>query len=258
LIATNDIAGSFAVGEGWRAMTLDARLENATRCLLALEIAGRVKVVPLPCWSDGDSLWTALRGAGPVVGALRAAQSFAVSAADVLARGSVRIFSPEDPVGLLLHGPVVSMAMSALALRHPGELRHAFALLPVRIALDDPWIPGPLPVGPGIAPALPAVVPADIRRRLSGQRQVLVVTRDAGGVEFFPAAWGAGFALDGAAAPGTELTAVVTDDDAGVALSGELTAAGALHPVHAIWWSGGRSGEAPLPAAPRGAVVLPD
>lgn len=241
-------------------MTLVARLESATRALIAIEISDQVQVLPVPCWSDGEAVWTALPGAGPLVGALRAAPGFAVRAGEVVGRGSARVFGPHDPIGLLVHGPIVSTAMGALVLRHPGELRHALELLPVRIALDEPWILEPPPVTPGIAPALPAQVPAEVRRRLSGLSGVLVALPGVGGVELVPAVWGAGFALGEAfrASAGVEVAAVVTDGEAGVALTGELDRSGSLLPVHASWWSGGRAGAAALPPASRGAVILPD
>jgi hypothetical protein len=240
-------------------MTLDAQLDRATRCLLAIATDEQVQVVPVPCWSDGEALWTALPGSDPILGPLRAG-GFAVSAGRLIARGTVRVFGPHDPLGLLVHGPVISMAMAALVLRHPAELRRAVQLQPVRITLDGTWAPLPPPVPPGIAPALPALVPAEIRRRLSGTREVLVAAPVEEGVELVPAVVGAGFALDGLhpLPPGTPAALVVADHAVGVALAGELDGGGALHADHATWWSGDRTDAAPLPAAPRGGVELPD
>ena len=237
-------------------------LENATRCVLAIAAEGAPKLVPAPCWSDGDGLWTVLPA--PVAGALREAPACAMGVDGHVVRGTARVFTPDDPVGLLVHGPLVSAAMTALALRHPRELIRAPWLRPVRVVIGEAAATGAggesPTVPPGIAPALPSLIPADIRRRLSGRRHVLVATAPPGEVRLDPAVWGAGFTLHGDLPrdPDTPAAVAVIADDTGVTLTGEFDANGSLRPLEASWWDGLRAGSASLPAPPRGAVQLPD
>lgn len=251
--------------------TLDPQLAEVTRCLIALSSAqGTPQFVSLPCWSDGEALWLARTGADPVAQALTSTPDCAVwmggagQAAGLEATGLARVFGVGDPLGLLIHGPVVAVAMAALAAHHPREVTSAWLPLrpPVamRLALSELRTAEPPPAGLGIAPALPEVVPADIRRHLSGRRDVIVAAERASGLRVERAIWSAGFALDGdlPVAPGASIVVAVEDGAVGAALSGELDARGALRPAQASWWSGPRSGSAPLPPPPRGAVTLPD
>ncbi|MGH8901747.1 MAG: hypothetical protein ACRDYA_08690 [Egibacteraceae bacterium] len=231
----------------------------------------------LPCWSDGEALWLAPPGSHPVVDALRRAPDCAVwiggSGGGVAATGLARVFGAGDPIGLFAHGPVIVLALAALAVHHPREAIRAWLpphlSIAVRLALRElrTVAPSSSP-GPGIAPALPAVVPADVRRRLSGLRDVVVAGEGAAGLHIGHATWSAGFVLDGSlpAAPGASVAVAVEagahqgvhQGAVGVALSGELDARGALRPVQASWWSGPHSGTAPLSRPSRGAVTLPD
>lgn len=257
-------------------MTVDPKLAEATRCLVALRTAqDGPRLVSLPCWSDGEALWLTLAGSDPVVEALRDAPTCAVLIGDLgaglAAAGLARIFGADDPLGLLVHGPVITLAMAAIAIRHPREVARAWLSLreirppvAVRLALSEFRTVEAAPPRPGIAPALPAVVPADVRRRLSGLRDVVVVGEGAAGLRVGRATWSAGLVLAGdlPVSPGAAIAVAVEAGSRqgaiGVALSGELDVRGALQPTRASWWNGSRSGTAPLSTPPRGAVTLPD
>jgi hypothetical protein len=258
-------------------MTLDPKLAEATRCLVAFRaVVGAPRFVSLPCWSDGEALWLALAGSDPVVGALRRAPTCEVwigdPSAGLAATGLARIFDAADPLGLLTHGPVIVLAMAAVAVRHPRAVARAWLPLrqlalpvAVRLALSElRAVEDVAPPHPGIAPALPDVIPADVRRRLSGLRDVVVAGEGVSGLRIEHATWSAGFVLAGdlPASRGASIAVAVQADSRqgaiGVALSGELDARGALRPARASWWHGLRSGTAPLSTPPPGAVILPD
>ncbi|MGH8932422.1 MAG: hypothetical protein ACRDZO_17810 [Egibacteraceae bacterium] len=247
-------------------MTLELELQNTTRCLVGFRARDAPQLGSVACWSDGEALWIAVPARSSLAAGLRAAPSCAIgigagTGLKILASGAARVFTPDDLVGLLFHGPIVTAAMAALALRHPREVTRGWPLVPARIAVDEATaVEAPLPP-PGIAPALPEIIPADIRRDLSGIRQILMATEGHDGVQLAPATWGAGFTIDPQAQsrPGASVAvAAGSPGGTGVVLTGELDTRGALLPAHASWWGGGRSGAAPLPPAPRGAVRLPD
>lgn len=241
-------------------MTAELELQDATRCLVAFRAGDVPQLGSVACWSDGGALWIAAPARGPLVAGLRAASRCAIGiGAGVTGRGIARVFTPDDLVGWMFHGPAVTAAMAAFAVRHPREVTRGWPLVPVRIGIEEATATEELIPGPGIAPGLPEAVPAGIRRDLSGLRQVLVATEGPDGIRLARATWGAGFVLDVEAGPG-EPVAVVAGwpGDRGVALTGKLDGRGALCPTHASWWDGSRSGSAPLPPAPRGAVLLPD
>src|SRR3712207_6723150 len=183
-------------------MTLELELQNATRCLLGFRALDIPRVDPVACWSDGDALWFAAPVRGALLAGLRAAPRCAIAiGTGVVASGTARVFMPDDVVGLLFHGPVVMAAMAAFALRHPRAVTRDWPLIPVRLGIDEvSATEEPIPT-PGIAPGLPEAVPADIRRELSGLRQVLVATDGPDGICLAPATWGAGFVLDAKAGP---------------------------------------------------------
>lgn len=218
----------------------------------------RLVVLVSPAWSDGVHLWLVAASveqafAGGDVSALLAGPS----GTRAVARGSVRAYGLHDPVGLALHGAAVATALGALALRSAGAVRRALPA-PFALRLDVEALTV-LAEGTseGIAPALPAVVPSEIRRALAGVRDI-VVTRPGGGVE--AARWGGGFVLEGSwdrswsdgpaaavlAAPGGGI---------GLALEGEL-ADGILRPARALWWHDGAVAEAAVSAAVT--FVLPE
>lgn len=252
-------------------MTLESQLENATRCLLAYHGTEGPQLVSTPCWSDGDALWIAAQASGGMIAGLRQAPTCGIGIGlALLASGTARVFGPHDLFGLIAHGLTVCAAMAALSVRHPREVARGWLLggssrlAAVRVGIDRAWAVEPPAPPPGIAPGLPEVVPADIRRRLSGLRHVLVAAGSTDGIRVTPAVWGAGFVLDAGAGyplpadPGAPLAVAVTADGVGVTLTGDLDGRRALRPCHAAWWGDGRTGSAALPTLPRGAVQLPD
>lgn len=196
--------------------------------------------------------------------------------------GRARVFTADDPVGLALHWPFVSAAMGALAVKNAASLAGYARDLP-RTPLR--WLPGnrvairvrierlrpvgvPVP-GPGIAPALPGIVPPDIRRALAGRRDVVVATDGEHGIAAQPAAMGAGFRLDvGDGPPLVPGAAAVVALDAepsarpsqvvGLALHGTVGPDGALDARRAVWWEGFDTSGAEIPRRPAGGIVLPD
>lgn len=252
-------------------MTLDLVLAEATRCLIACRPAqGGLWLVALPCWSDGEALWLVGAGSDPVIDALASAPNCAAwigpigQEAGLAATGLARVFDAQDPIGLLVHGPVIALAVAALAAHHPREVARSWlpSSLPaaVRVALSELRAVEHSPAGPGMAPVLPEAVPADIRRRLSGRRDVVVAGASTAGVRVERATWSAGYVLNGElpASPGAPIAVAVGAGAVGVSLSGELGARGALQPAQVSWWSGPRSGTAALSTPPRGALELPD
>jgi hypothetical protein len=200
-----------------------------------------------------------------------------------VAAGRARVYSPGDPLGLVLHAPTILAATAALAAHHTGELsgwvgravRSPARLLPrdrvvVRVTLRDVRVvelPAP---PPGIGPALPTAIPAEVRRGLAGTREVVLATPDGADLVVIPAVWSAGFRLTlpprvdlAAGTPVTAVCEVPTPDGpgpvAGLALTGTAGPGPVLIPRRARWWSDGTRDEAEVPAArPLGAVTLPD
>lgn len=235
-------------------------LPPAGRCLLA---ASGQQVAPIAYWYDGTSAWMSASASSALVAALQRDADCALWVGDVLARGVARVFSLRDPVGLAFHGATIAAAMTALAATNVRRILDARRLLPTnRVALrvtvaqteQVSWSAPP----PGIAPALPTVVPPDVRRALAGQRQVVLAAQH-DRLQVSPAVWGAGFALTGVR-PGTEAVAVLDDGHLGVAVAGTV-GQGALRPERVTWWHGVQVESAdvpPLAAAAPGGITLPD
>src|SRR5688572_24504340 len=95
-------------------------LDTAGHCVLACVERGEPVLVPLAFWSDGAALWLTLQSDSREVAALRRKAISAIYVAEeddavaTVVRGGPRVFGLHDPVGLALHGPVVSTAMAAL------------------------------------------------------------------------------------------------------------------------------------------------
>lgn len=262
-------------------------LDRSRRCLLALPAPDGPFVAPMAHWSDGAHLWMASAASPLRSGSLHDAPCAAMVAAEggsptVTVRGTARTFRAADPVGALLHGPAIAGAMAALAASQApalGSYLQDAARAPsrwapqnrvaVRLRLDAVALVEPPVPPPGVAPALPTVVPSDVRRVLGGRRQVAVVV-EAERLEVLPAAWGAGFSLllpsGRHLRPGARVTVVVDDaptpppDAVGLALRGRVTPTGALAPERATWWEGFdvRSAEVPRSPAAASGIVLPD
>jgi hypothetical protein len=200
----------------------------------------------------------------------------------VAVRGTVRVFRPGDPLGLLLHGAAISAAMAALAVSNAssmfGYVQDVTSLparwaphnrVVLRLSVDEATVVAPPVVGPGVAPALPTVVPAAARRVLSGQRRVALAALTPQ-LRIMPAVWGAGYSLalpDGERIPiGSPVAAVVDSDPEGrptgvlgMSVRGEMDERGGLRPQRVTWWEGFRlqTADVPPPAATFG-IVLPD
>ena len=269
----------------------DAVLTDAPRLVLATRGAtpdGPPLLTPMAHWWDGANLW--MTTSGSTAKAERIAADDGVTALAtapdgegpaVVVRGRARVYSLRDPVGAVVHGPVVSAAMAALAVKNSTSLvgyAQDLARLPLRwwpqqrvavrvavTAVDEVPLPAE---GPGIAPALPADVPAGIRRAVAGVRRVVVGFQDADAVRLVPALWSAGWHLDlgGAEVPVGRPLAVVADADprrrpsdvAGVCVTGRLVAGAVLRPARVRWWEGFAGGAADVPEQRRSAFVLPD
>lgn len=292
-------------------------LRSGRRCMLAFAGSGGPHVTPMAFWSDGTSLWmttsasslkakrlgapgvTAADGAPPeqtpcavyippTTSDGQAEAEPAQAAADgrpargLVIEGGARVFTVDDPVGLALHWPFVSAAMTALAVKNAPSLAGYARDLP-RTPLR--WLPNnrvairvrierlrpvevPLP-GRGIAPALPGVVPPDIRRTLAGRRDVVLASGTGAKVTAQPAAVGAGFALDVGTGPPLVIGApavIALDAEpsgrpsevVGLALHGTIGADGRLDAERAVWWEGFDLSGARIPRRPAGGIVLPD
>ena len=264
-------------------------LERASRCVLGFAGRRGPLIAPMAYWFDGSSLWLSTPAASVKAKALRTRPQCAVYVPDpdegddgagAVAAGRARVFGLHDPLGIAVHGPIVSTAMAALAARNTGTIlgyvqdarsvparfrpRNRVA---VRIQLDDVRpVTAPVHV-PGVAPALPLGVAPAVRRALAGRRTVVLATSHPGGdVRIGPASWGPGFAMTlpageatihGRAAvhlgadPGSRPTAVI-----GLSLTGELSD-GRLQPHRATWWEGFSLTTVDLPpTAPT--LTLPD
>jgi hypothetical protein len=118
-----------------------------------------------------------------------------------------------------------------------------------------------------VAPALPAVVPGDVRRAVTGERHVVLATGvPSGTVTITPAVWGAGLSLQvpaGDSLPaGVPATVYVGTDPrrrptqvVGLSLAGEVDGQ-RLRPSRATWWEGFDLTTVDLPQT--SSVVLPD
>ena len=265
-------------------------LDRAARCVLAFGGRRGPVLSPMAFWADGASLWMATPAQSVKAVALRDRPECAIHVPapgglgdDAVLSGHARVFGVHDPVGLALHGPMISAAMTGLASRNAGtilgyvqDVRHVpqrfrpHNRVVVRIRIQTSrMVPSAQP-GPGISPALPSLVAPEIRRALAGLRNVTLATQDLHGqVLVGPAVWDAGYALepldglplaDGAPAavhigadPEGRPTNVV-----GVTLVGVLRG-GRLEPTRVTWWDGFklRTADVPPPTT-RSSVVLPD
>lgn len=266
----------------------DEILDEGTRCLLAFRSSRGPLVTPMAYWSDGRELWMTTAHDTVKARVLRRDGACTVylppdaGRPGLAAQAQARIFSLADPKGLLLHSPVISAAMSALAARNvPTMVGYArnITRIParwapqnrvvVRLTLKGTTLVAAPVAPPGVAPALPTVVPADVRRALTGRRDVAVVRRAADGIEVGAAAWGPGMVLTGA--DGQVLTAagpvaVVLDADRedgpvgvhGLVLHGAIAEGGRLRATRATWWRGFSLTTEDLPPAPVGGIELPD
>lgn len=269
-------------------MTPEELLTTAPRCVLAFGNGAGPFLAPMAFWSDGGGLWMSTSAATLKVRSLGRRAACAVyvpplreGGLGLVVRGPARVFGLGDPTGLLLHGPTISAAMTALAVKNAptlwGYAQDAARIPPrwlprnrvvLRVAIDETQPVRPPAVGPGIAPALPSVVPPDVRRVLAGMRRVVVAGDVEGRLVLAPAVWGGGFAL--AVPPGFRLpegrVAVTVDVDpvhrptsaVGLTLRGHLDSRGRLDGRRVTWWRGFDMQTLDVPVPHVGAVMLPD
>ncbi|CAN5279572.1 hypothetical protein BH23ACT9_BH23ACT9_03100 [soil metagenome] len=270
----------------------DRLLDDAKRLVLAWPGRNVPLMSPMAFWYDGHHVWFSTPGDSVKARALRGDGTCAMyvpapegSMTGRLLRGTARVFHPGDPVGLAIHGGLLAAAQTALmiknsssmmgyvvdAARVPSRFQPARRVL-VRIAIEERAEVEQPEVGPGIAPALPPEVPPEVRRKLSGQRRIVLATQVDGGIGLLPAVWGAGFGLglpDGAhIAEGTAVTAVLDHDPGfrptevvGLSLSGSVVPAGPtskIVPSKVRWWSGFQLDSAELSGRATDTIVIPD
>ena len=278
-------------------------LRAAPRCILGFAGRRGPLVSPMAFWSDGVSLWMTTSASSVKAERLGGTTDGEATIVEPGARerrcavyvpgledgdeglaieGTARVFSVQDPVGLVTHWPTIAAAMAALAVKNAASLagyaidlpRTPLRWLPtnrvvVRVRMDRLQVVRPPAVTAGIAPALPGVVPPDVRRALAGRRHVAVATEGAGGIKVRPAAWGAGFALDFGprvrVEPGVPAAVTVDADPRkrpsgviGLALHGQIVEGPRLEAVRATWWNGFDVSGALIPSRPAGGIVLPD
>ena len=261
--------------------------DRSTRCVLGFSGRRGPLIAPMAYWFDGASLWMSTPASSVKARALRRRPQCGVyipspggGGAGVVAHGSARVFGLHDPVGLAVHGGLISAAMAALAARNTGTIlgyvqdaRHVPApfrprnRVVVRVALRDIRpVAAPVPAA-GVAPALPPVVSPAVRRALAGHRVVSLATAAPNGeVSVGPAAWGGGFRLDRppgeAAAAGPAAAHLGTDPRnrptavMGLSLLGDVVD-GRLQARRATWWEGFALTTVDLPAVPA-TLTLPD
>ena len=242
--------------------------ERAQRCVLGFAGRRGPLLAPMAFWTDGSSLWMSTPAASVKARALRARPEVSVyvppagGAPGAVALGRARVFGLHDALGLAVHGPVVSTAMTALAATNAGTIlgyvqdaRHVPARfrprnrVAVRVRIDDVAPVGQPELAGGIAPALPSVVDPAVRRALAGLREVALARQDFDGrVRVGPAAWSAGLTLalppGEAVADGTPAAVHLGTDPrhrptlvVGLSLVGEING-GALQAQRATWWEG--------------------
>lgn len=262
-------------------------LGRAARCVLGFSGRRGPLIAPMAFWFDGAAMWMSTPAASVKARALRRRPDCAVyvpapgGGGGVVAGGEARIFGLHDPLGLTVHGPVISAAMAALAARNTGTIlgyvqdaRHVPARfrprnrVVVRMALHDIRTVAVPPPSPGIAPGLPLVVAPAVRRALAGRRDVVLARAHPNGeISVGPATWSGGFALQvpaGERLPDRTPAAVHLGTDPasrptavlGVTLVGDVDQ-GRLHARRTTWWEGFTLTTVDLPqAAP--ALVLPE
>lgn len=271
-------------------VSVEELLAESSRCVLGSWGRHGPMATPTAFWSDGRGLWMTtstgrMKAAGLGTDATCVAYVPALheGEAGLIVRGRVRVYRLTDPRALMLHTPMITAAMTALAVRNAGtildQVQDAARIPPrlpraravLRLTVEDARTVDPPDVGPGVAPALPTDVPADVRRVLAGQRRLALVYADPGGtaLQATPAVWGAGFALTTppSLTPAAGARAVAALDGGpgsrpsrGVALAlhGVISAGGRLGPERATSWSGSHSETVTISASAPGGVTLPD
>lgn len=263
-------------------MTSDV-LEGATRCVLARPGGRWPQLWPTACWSDGAGLWLAPWPLTVPPHQEDGRPSCAVyvppvgpGLPGVVAGGVLRAYGLASPLRLALHGPTVSAALAALAARSPAQVLGEGPLRPrrwlrraplvLRLVPDDVREVDPPDPGPGVAPALPTAVPADVRRAVAGVRAVTAAFEQGGRLRVAPGVWSAGFALSFpptlSPPPGAAVTLVPDAADRharlGVAVHGRMGSDRTVEPVQLTVRRQARTHAVAVDAPVVGGVALPD
>ncbi len=260
---------------------------SARRAVLGFASSSGPLVSPMAFWHDGCALWMTTSASATESRVLRRSPECAVyipaqqrEEPGLLARGSARVYGLDDPVALALHAPAISGALTALVVKYAGTVlgysRDLGSLPPhwlpqrravLRIRLRDERTVLAASEPAGMAPALPSVVPSDVRRALSGRRDVTVAVGAPTGVTVLPGMWTAGLALQVAGPPLPEETPVAAMLDAGAAMRPTQVvgvvlhghyAQGRLRPDRVTWWRGFEIRTQALPPLPVGGIELPE
>lgn len=266
---------------------IDEVLRRAGRCLLVTRGSQGPDLVPTAFWFDGEALWFLVVADSTQRSALRAEPDcgayvppFEPAGAAALVHGRARAYAVDDPVALVLHGPVISTALAALAVKQTSAALGARRQRPglptpadlagrvvLRLPIGDAALVDLPEVGPGLAPALPTVVPADVRRALAGRRSVVVAVQgDA--LRFGPGVWSPDYALGtvpDSLARTRAPAAICVDADETERLAGPVSLTlhgrlddGRLVPTRAVWWRGRARKSAEIPTEAPGSIELPD
>lgn len=264
----------------------EAVLDSGSRCLLAFAGRRGPLLTPMAYWHDGDALWMTTAADTIKVRALEQDSTCAVLVpgprVGVIGHGSARVLSLHDPLGFVLRAPAITGALAGLALRNPATLlgyaRDAVRVpqrwaphnrVVLRVVLSEVEVTRTVDPPPGVAPPLPAAVPADIRRALAGERRIAVArVQDGPGIEVEPGWWDGAYnltsAVTGMAVTGEGPVAVALDVDPesspmgvrGLVLHGRADD-GAFQAERATYWRGFDIETVPVEPARR-RVVLPD
>jgi hypothetical protein len=271
---------------------MDRLLDDAKRLVLAWPGRKVPLMTPMAFWWDGQHMWFSTAGESVKARALRRDGTCAMyvgpqedGGLGMLLRGEARVFHAGDPLGLTMHAGFLATAQAALMVKNaPSMMGYVVdaakipsGFLParrvlVRVTVTSTQAVQPPEVGKGIAPALPTEVPPEIRRKLSGQRRIVMATQIDGGIGLMPAVWGAGFGLTlpqgMAVVDGATATAVLHDDPgfrptevAGVSISGTVSTGGPAPKLSATkvrWWTGFELDSAELSGRATDTIVIPD
>lgn len=263
-------------------------LTTASRGVLAVRTDDGPSAAPVWFWFDGERLWAVANTARLGVAPSRRGPDCAVyvppeaGQRGLLVRGRGRVFGWSEPLGTLLHAPTIWAALGALAARRldrvAGYAQDAARIPPewlleervvLRVALDAcETVAHPRPDS-GLTPRLPPAVPAEVRRRVAGRRDVVVAVEGDDQVTATPAVWGPAFALTTAGgdtvAAGRRMAVLVEalsdgrpSRAAGLTLLGRSDDSGRLSPEEAVWWHGFDWGRVDAREPSEGGVELPD
>lgn len=262
----------------------EALLRDSPRCLLAVPAGGVAPtaapwVVGLPFWWDGSGVWLTLDADSVTARALAERPGCALAVPSVpqdpehpgiVAEATARRYGAHDPLGLVLHSVPVLAALVALSVKralHTGspELAVPDDTVVVRAVLGRLRGARVPQAGPGVAPALPAAIPTEVRRALAGDRRAMLAVHHQGRLRLVPAVVGPAFQLDlgpeldalTGPVPATLVMEAPAARGVGVALHGAFQE-GRLQIEQATAWHGTSFQTVDVAVVPPGGIELPD